>query len=170
MMGEIYRIIVGTNRVGSNSAKAGKTYLKLLQEKGIDVQMITMENLSLDPTSTAFKSFQENYLRQATKFIFLLPEYNGSYPGVFKTMIDISDIKTCWPGKKALLVGIATGKGGNIRGLEHVTGVLNYLKVFVHPNRLPISAVDKLMDTEGEIADETTLKLIEQQVEEFIYF
>ncbi len=170
MKAEIYRIIVGTNRTGSNSAKVGNGYLKALKEKGLDAQMVTMEGLSLDPSSVAFKEFQENHLRQATKFIFLLPEYNGSYPGVFKSMIDISDIKTCWPGKKALLVGIATGKGGNIRGLEHVTGVLNYLKVFVHPNRLPISAVDKLMDATGEITDPTTLKLIEQQIEEFIYF
>ena len=170
MKGEIYRIIVGTNRPGSNSAKAANTYLTMLAEKGLDVQLVTMESLDLDPTAASFKAFQENHLRQATKFIFVLPEYNGSYPGVFKNMIDITDIKTCWPGKKALLVGIATGKGGNIRGLEHVTGVLNYLKVFVHPNRLPISAVDKMMDTEGNIADATTLKLIEQQVEEFIYF
>jgi chromate reductase len=54
--------------------------------------------------------------------------------------------------------------------LEHVTGVLNYLKVNVMPNKLPISTVDKLMDAEGNIIDSMTINSIEQQVAEFIYF
>lgn len=170
MNGENFRIIVGTNRVGSNSRKVGSFYKSIFLSKGIDAELVTLENLSLDPSAPAFVSFQQDHLKPVTKFVFILPEYNGSYPGVFKSMIDITDIKSCWPGKKALLVGVATGKGGNIRGLEHVTGVLNYLKVSVMPNKLPISTVDKLMDTEGKIIDTMTVNAIEQQVAEFIYF
>lgn len=170
MNGENFRIIVGTNRVGSNSRKVGSFYKSIFLSKGIDAELVTLENLSLDPSAPAFVSFQQDHLKPVTKFVFILPEYNGSYPGVFKSMIDITDIKSCWPGKKALLVGVATGKGGNIRGLEHVTGVLNYLKVSVMPNKLPISTVDKLMDAEGKIIDIMTVNAIEQQVAEFIYF
>jgi NAD(P)H-dependent FMN reductase len=170
MNSEIYRIIVGTNRVGSNSLKVGRFYKSIFLSKGIDAELVTLENLSLDPNSPSFVSFQQDHLKPVTKFVFILPEYNGSYPGIFKSMIDITDIKSCWPGKKALLVGVATGKGGNIRGLEHVTGVLNYLKVNVMHNKLPISTVDKLMDTEGKIIDTMTVNAIELQVAEFIYF
>jgi len=170
MKGDIYRIIVGTNRVGSNSRKIGSYYKSIFLSKGIDAELVTLENFSLDPSSPPFISFQEDHLKPATKFIFILPEYNGSYPGIFKSMIDITDIKRCWPGKKALLVGVATGKGGNIRGLEHITGVLNYLKVNVLANKLPISTVDKLMDADGNIIESTTINSIEQQVLEFIYF
>ena len=170
MMGDIYRIIVGTNRVGSISRKVGSYYKSIFLSKGIDAELVTLENFSLDPSSPPFISFQEDHLKPVTKFIFILPEYNGSYPGIFKSMIDITDIKRCWPGKKALLVGVATGKGGNIRGLEHITGVLNYLKVNVLANKLPISTVDKLMDADGNIIESTTINSIEQQVLEFIYF
>ena len=170
MKDDIYRIIVGTNRVGSNSRKIGSYYKSIFLSKGIDAELVTLENFSLDPSSPPFVSFQEDHLKPVTKFIFILPEYNGSYPGIFKSMIDITDIKRCWPGKKALLVGVATGKGGNIRGLEHVTGVLNYLKVNVLANKLPISTVDKLMDADGNIIESTTINSIEQQVLEFIYF
>jgi hypothetical protein len=65
-------------------------------------------------------------------------------------------------------VGVATGRGGNIRGLDHVTGVLNYIKVMVHPNKLPLSAVDKIMSADGEINDLRTTVSIEEQVTEFI--
>lgn len=170
MKQENYRIIVGTNRVGSNSKKVGNFYQEVLKSKGIDAELVTLENFSLDPGSPSFLSFQELHLKPVNKFIFILPEYNGSYPGIFKSMIDITDIKSCWPGKKALLVGVATGKGGNIRGMEHVTGVLNYLKVNILANKLPISTVDKLMDAEGNVVDPFTISSIDQQVDEFIYF
>lgn len=170
MNGDIYRIIVGTNRVGSNSRKVGMFYKQVFLSKGIDAELITLEDVSLNATDPAFVSFQEHHLKPVTKFIFILPEYNGSYPGIFKSMIDITDVKRCWPGKKALLVGVATGKGGNIRGLEHVTGVLNYLKVNVLANKLPISTVDKLMDAEGNIIESMTINSIQEQVAEFIYF
>ena len=164
MKGDIYRIIVGTNRVGSNSRKVGSYYKSIFLSKGIDAELVTLENFSLDPSSPPFVSFQEDHLKPVTKFIFILPEYNGSYPGIFKSMIDITDIKSCWPGKKALLVGVATGKGGNIRGLEHVTGVLNYLKVNVLANKLPISTVDKLMDADGNIIESTTINSIKDNI------
>ena len=99
MKGDIYRIIVGTNRVGSNSRKVGSYYKSIFLSKGIDAELVTLENFSLDPSSPPFVSFQEDHLKPVTKFIFILPEYNGSYPGIFKSMIDITDIKSCWPGK-----------------------------------------------------------------------
>jgi NAD(P)H-dependent FMN reductase len=167
---DMYSVVIGTNRENSNSLKVGKFYLAELGKQGISAQLFTLEGLEMDNKSQSFKDFEANALIPTLKFIFILPEYNGSYPGVFKHMIDISDIKKCWPTKKALLTGVATGKGGNIRGLEHVTGALNYLKVFVHPNRLPISQVDLLLDSNGQISDEKTILDIRTQLSEFINF
>ena len=72
--------------------------------------------------------------------------------------------------EKALLTGISTGRAGNLRGMEHLTGILNYLKVIVHPNKLPISSVDKLLNGEGEITDKDTVEAINTQLKEFIEF
>jgi NAD(P)H-dependent FMN reductase len=89
---------------------------------------------------------------------------------VLKSLIDFSDIIQTRYGKKALLVGVATGRGGNIRGLEHLTGTLNYMNVFVHPNRLPISLVHELMGDVDSLPDEKTLKTINSQITDFINF
>ena len=59
---------------------------------------------------------------------------------------------------------------GNLRGMEHLTGTLLYLKMIVHPNRLPISQVDKLLNTNGVLEDAATLNVIGQQIEDFITF
>ena len=104
------------------------------------------------------------------KFIFISPEYNGSIPGVLKSFIDNTDIKKVWPGKKALLTGISTGRAGNLRGMEHLTGILHYLKVNVHHNKLPISVVHNLLNEAGEITDPATLAAIGEQLEEFLAF
>jgi NAD(P)H-dependent FMN reductase len=85
-------------------------------------------------------------------------------------MFDISDYKKTWWGKKALLTGVATGRGGNLRGLEHLTSILHYLRVVVHPNKLPISLVHNVMHGSGDFHDAGTVKAIEMQIDEFIQF
>ena len=85
-------------------------------------------------------------------------------------LIDNTDVKTVWPNKKALLVGVSTGRAGNLRGLEHLTSSLMHLKINVHPNRLPVSVVHTLINENEEIADDATLKTMNAQVDEFLAF
>jgi chromate reductase len=68
------------------------------------------------------------------------------------------------------LTGISTGRAGNLRGMEHLTGVLHYLKVSVYHDKLPISVVDQLLDKEGNLSDPATLQAIRGQLQEFIDF
>lgn len=166
----MYTIIAGTNRSDSNSQRIGKIYQEILFSKGVESDIYTLEGVDLNSKSQSFLDFQDNILIPTSKFIFVLPEYNGSYPGIFKSLIDLSNIKACWPGKKALLVGVATGRGGNVRGLDHVTGVLHYINVLVHPNKLPISSVDKIMTADGKLTDDRTISSIENQLADFINF
>ena len=116
-----------------------------------------------------FLKVENEILIPTQKFIFILPEYNGTFPGVLKAMIDNSDIGKAWYHKKALLTGISTGRAGNLRGMDHLSASLNYLKMNVHHNKLPISLIDKVMDTNGRLNDET-LKVIDEQLTEFINY
>jgi NAD(P)H-dependent FMN reductase len=84
-------------------------------------------------------------------------------------MIDNSDIRKVWNYKKALLTGVATGRAGNLRGMDHLADTLHYMKMNVFYNKLPISVVDKVMDKEGHLNEETQ-KAISNQLDEFILF
>lgn len=165
-----YTIISATNRYDSHSEKVSRQYQKILKVKGIEAAILTLKEMDVLQKNPAFLKTEYEYLVPASKFIFIMPEYNGSYPGVLKAMIDISDIKTAWWGKKALLTGVSTGRAGNLRGMEHFTGVLNYIKITVHPNKLPISVIDSVMDDKGIIIHKNTLQAINQQLDEFINF
>jgi chromate reductase len=169
-MSDFYTIISGTNRVGSNTIKVARHYQKRLEDKGIETRLVTLEGWKYIDKTVEYTQLENEVLIPSPKFIFVSPEYNGSIPGVLKVMLDISDYKKAWWGKKALLTGVALGRSGNLRGMEHLTGILNYLKVVVHPNKLPISSVDKLLNGSGVIHDKGTLDAINIQLDEFIAF
>jgi len=166
----MYTIISATNRIGSHSEKVASKYQLILKAKGINSQLFSLKNLNVLEKNDDFSSAEKEFLIPAEKFIFIMPEYNGSYPGVLKAMIDISDIKESWWHKKALLVGVSTGRAGNLRGMDHITGSLNHMGIIVHPNKLPLSNIDKIMDEDGTITDKATLQAMDQQVAEFIKF
>ena len=165
-----HTIISGTNRVGSNTLKVARLIGAILKEKGQESNLVSLEGLDLNGRSPELARLESEILIPTQKFIFVIPEYNGSFPGSLKTMIDLSDIKPVWWWKKAMLTGVSSGRAGNLRGLDHLTGTLNYLKVAVLPNRLPVSMIDTLIDAEGNLTDASTIAALSAQVDEFLNF
>lgn len=169
-MEDKYIIISGTNRKDSNSFKVAQQYQEALTQKNIRSQIITLEDMDLSGRNPAYDKMEEELIIPAQKFIFISPEYNASIPGVLKTLLDLSNYKKAWWGKKALLVGISSGRSGNVRGMEHLTSILHYMQVTVHPNKLPISSVLNLLNGELSINDPETVRSINAQLDEFIKF
>lgn len=162
-------IISGTNR-DNNSKKVAMEYHRLLTEKNIPARLLALDEKKVYERDAAFINMEKDFLVPAAKFVIIMPEYNGSYPGILKLMIDNTDVSKTWWHKKVLLTGVSTGRAGNLRGMDHLTGSLLYMRMLVHPNRLPISIVDKLMDAEGKFSDHATLRAIDTQLEEFLNF
>lgn len=166
----MYTIISGTNRLNSHTEKVAFEYQQFLKKRDIDSTIFSLKNIDVLKKNAVFAAIENKYLIPAQKFIFIIPEYNGTFPGVLKAMIDISDIRKVWWWKKALLTGVSTGRAGNLRGLDHITASLQYMNMYVHPNKLPISLIDKVMDEHGVINNENTLHAINKQLDEFIHF
>ena len=162
-------IISGTNR-DSNTKKVALEYQRILKEKNTNSLLLALDEQNVFTRDEAFIKMENEFLIPSEKIIIIMPEYNGSYPGILKLMIDNTDIRKVWWHKKVLLTGVSTGRAGNLRGMEHLTGSLLHMKMLVHPNRLPISMVDKLMNSNSLFADTGTLNAIDLQVEEFLSF
>ncbi len=161
-------IVSGTNRRGSNTLKVAKEYQRLLKEKGIEASLFSLEGVDVMQHNAAFEKIEQEVIIPTHQFIFVVPEYNGSFPGALKMLFDTSKSHEIWFHKQALVVGNATGRAGNLRGMDHLADILNYVKITVHPNKLPISQVNRLMDAAGKFIDEGTLKAINNQLNEFI--
>lgn len=163
-------IISGTNRKDSKTLKIAKEYRHILMGKGIEATIFSLEDVDLLHNDSAFKKIENEIIIPTSHFIIISPEYNGSFPGVLKMLFDNSRSYDIWFHKKALLTGVATGRAGNLRGMDHLADVLNYLKITVHPNKLPISVVNSIVDADGKIMDTNTLRAINQQLDEFIFW
>lgn len=170
-------IISSTNRPNSNTLRVSKVYEEMLRSKNVSVKILDFmdlpENIAFGEVfgkrSETYAKILEDYVTNTKKFIFVVPEYNGSFPGILKIFLDSVHPKI-WENKTVCLVGVATGRAGNLRGMEHLTGVLHYLKMHVFYNKLPISMVDKIMNTEGKFISEDQLRACEAQIDGFLEF
>ena len=93
MHSDIYTIISGTNRPGSNTIRVAKQYFHLLEKKGMPAHFVSLEGLDVNGRNDQLRKLEKEVLIPTQKFIFVVPEYNGSFPGVLKAMIDNTDIE-----------------------------------------------------------------------------
>lgn len=170
-------IISGTNRKHANSLKVAKFYQKELQRRGEEYEILSLEDLpaQLMETDLYGKRSEEFAVIQqkvfdADKFIFIIPEYNGSYPGVLKLFIDACAFPSSFHHKKTALVGVSSGKYGNIRGVDHFTGVCNYMRMHVLPLKIHLPHITNELDENLDFHDPLTLKFVTEQIDEISRF
>lgn len=170
-------IISGTNRPESSTLKLAQYYQRKLRDKGVNAGLLSLTGLppNLIQTdlygkrSAEFEPIQR-IVSQTEKFIFIIPEYNGSFPGVLKLFIDACDLPESFYEKKAALTGLSSGKYGNIRGIEHFTGVCHYLHMHVMPLKLHIPGINREFDENGDLFKADTVKYTNEQMDKFISF
>ena len=170
-------IISATNRPGSSTLKLSQYYQKKLKEKGLEAGLLSLTQLPgnliesdmYGKHSAEFKLIQD-IITQTQKFLFVIPEYNGSFPGILKLFIDICSFPESFYEKKAALVGLSSGKYGNIRGIDHFTGICHYMHLHVMPLKIHIADIKTELNANGDLFKEDTLRFTNEQMDKFIVF
>ncbi|HET6992343.1 MAG TPA: NAD(P)H-dependent oxidoreductase [Bacteroidia bacterium] len=170
-------IISGTNRKHSKTLIVAKAYEELLKGLDVECQTLSMEELPRDfafsylsdPKPDEFIQLMNKYIKPVHKFVMLVPEYQGTFPGIFKLFLDAMG-HTELDGKKIALVGVSSGRAGNLRGLDQLTTAFHYLNAHVYPNKLPISSIRNLVNAEFKLSDEGTLAAMKKQAEGFLKY
>ena len=162
-------IICGTDRHGSNSERVARTCEDLLKLAETPSQLLLLRDLPLPEDrgqqygapKGEVKQMIEAHIANFDKFLFIVPEYNGSFPGILKLFIDLVP-PAMFYGKKAALVGVSDGRAGNLRGLDHLTSILNYVRMDVLWHKPKLSAISSLLEGDGSLQEETRIVLEEQ--------
>ncbi|MDN3551667.1 NADPH-dependent FMN reductase [Mucilaginibacter aquaedulcis] len=170
-------IISSTNRPESHTYKLAQYYQQKLREKGTEAGILSLTDLPCNllqsdlygKRSADFQPIQD-IITQTDKFLFIIPEYNGSYPGVLKVLIDACSFPESFYDKKAALVGLSSGKYGNIRGVDHFTGVCHYIHLNVMSLKIHIASIHKELDENGQLFKADTIKFTNEQIDKFIAF
>lgn len=176
-------IFAATNRINSRAILFSNFVADVLIQKGVKTHIIDLSKINseyihsamyeTEKATTDIMKICNEFISPADKFYFVIPEYNGSFPGVLKTFIDACSVLPRYGGfqdKKAALLGISSGRAGNLRGMDHFSAILNYISVTIMPNKQPISSIEGLLGAKLAITDKTTIKVIEQHAQDFIDF
>lgn len=171
-------IIVGTNRTNALSKEIAQLYQNLLNERHIENEIIDLGELPKDfvfsalyentGLNTEFNAFNEK-INSADKFVFIVPEYNGSFPGVLKAFLDGLAYPGSFKGKKCAMVGISSGTQGAVIALSHLTDIFNYLGMHVLALKPKLARIEENW-TEEVLQNKLYEELLHTQVEQLIKF
>lgn len=100
------------------------------------------------------------------------PEYNWSYPGSLKNILDwVSRLKpTPFAGKPCLLLSASPSLHGGVRGLAHLRAPLEALGAYVYPQSFSLYNAAQSLDAKGRITVPLAEKDLRQRVTDFIDF
>ena len=126
-------VISGTNRPGATTRRVAELCRRLLAAEGCEVRLLDLAELPaelFDPSSyaakpAAFAPFQDAIL-EACGVLVVVPEYDGSYPGVLKYFLDMLRFPDSLYEKPAAFVGLAAGRWGALRAVEQLEMVFQY--------------------------------------------
>ena len=179
----MYTIISGSNRKSNRTLPFAQFAHAHLNQNGQSAHLLDLCSLSgslvydtmysKEDQPDMISQIQQDIFIPTDKFWFFVPEYNGSYPGVIKVLLDTMstvDIQKTFQHKKAMLTGVASGRAGNLRGMDHLAEVLNHLGVHVHPNKKPISSIYQFLDEQNQLTHDKMKEELMVQAEAFCEF
>jgi len=170
-------IISGTNRPGSNTRKVADIVLDMLLQDGENAFLIDLSDLPAELFAVssyackpkAFAPFQKAML-ETRGVLTIVPEYNGSFPGVLKYFIDMLRFPDSLYEKPAAFVGIAAGRWGAVRAVEHLEMVFQYRHAHLFGRRCFIPGISRELDEDGMLTDPDLANRLARMVGDFTQF
>lgn len=172
------KIIVSTNRKNAVSEKIALIYQQILESLGEASEIINLSDLPNDFVFTALYEFSgkneefnkiHRQVKSGEKYVFIVPEYNGSFPGILKSFIDGMTYPNSFRNKKCALVGISSGIGGGSIALSHLTDIFNYLGMHVLAFKPKLAKIEENM-SDHLLTNRLYISLLKEQAELLLQF
>jgi chromate reductase, NAD(P)H dehydrogenase (quinone) len=90
---------------------------------------------------------------EAEGIVVVVPEYNGSYPGVMKYFIDMLEFPRSLNEVPVAFIGIAAGQFGAVRAVEQLEMVFHYRSAHLYGRRLFIARAFEAVGDDGSVGD-----------------
>ncbi len=159
----------GSLRAGSYNKKLLTIAITGARDAGADVTQIDLRDFPLplyDGDLESASGLPENAQKLQALFLsnhgllMAVPEYNTSFPAVWKNTIDwvsrpIPDHPplAAFRGKVAAIMSASPGRFGGVRSLQHVRQVLANTEVLVIPESVSLSLAGKAFAEDGSLLD-----------------
>ncbi|MDH5160030.1 NADPH-dependent FMN reductase [Heyndrickxia oleronia] len=171
-------ILVGSLRKESFSKKLAANVASLFPN-GYETEYVEIGNLALynqdfDDENNApaeYTTFR-NKMKEIEAVLFVTPEYNRSIPAVLKNALDVGSRPygaSVWNNKPAAIISQSPGKLSGFGANHHLRQPLVFLNMpILQQPEAYIGNVADLLDEDGKIKDEGTVKFLQSFVDAFV--
>jgi NAD(P)H-dependent FMN reductase len=153
-------VILGTTRKGRMSAHVARFVVGELEKRdAVRTELIDIKELPL-PVDGAGDDIKDpgfsQKMESADAVVIVAPEYNHSFPGLLKHVLD-----SCleeYIHKAAGIVGVSAGPFGGTRVVQNLLPVLREIGLMTTFTDLNFSSVGKAFDDEGNLVDQAWVR------------
>lgn len=164
-------VIAGTTRPQRRSIKAAR-FVEKVGQTFADVKIIFVDPVEFnlpgdgndpegkDPRYTAITA-------DADAFFVVTPEYNHSFPGSLKRLLD-SELKN-YIHKPVAFAGVSDGPWGGVRAIESLVHTVREMGLIATFTDVQFPKVDTLFDEQGNMLDEKYEERVKRAYRELIW-
>ncbi len=164
-------VILGTAREGRQSEKVARFMLGEAKKAGLESEILDVRDYRIKSTDDSGETPQAKRLAEkvtsADGFIIVSPEYNHSFPGEMKMMLDM--LYKEYAKKPVGICGVSSGGMGGVRGVEQLRLSCITFQMVPICEALYFSNVKELFDGKGAIKDEKYYRRTKKFMEELIW-
>jgi NAD(P)H-dependent FMN reductase len=164
-------VILGTTRKGRASANVARLLTDLLNRRaGVDSAVIDIASVPfpIDDAGEAIKNAEFSAaMTKADGLVIVAPEYNHSFPGLLKHVLD--SCLSEYIHKAVGLVGVSSGPFLGIRVVQSMLPVMRELGLVTIFYDINIGQVGKVFAPDGKLLDEALVRRSDRFIRELIW-
>ena len=150
-------LIQGSVRPDNYTSKALALVADEIATLGLTPDLIDPTGMDLPLPGTGADSPEAEKIQQtigdAVGVVLATPEYHGSFSSVMKLVIENLGFPSELSGKPVALLGVAAGRIGAIKALEHLRSVCSHVGAIVLPGPVSVAGVQDVFDVDGTCND-----------------
>lgn len=166
-------ILSATDRPNSNAFKISVYAESILSEKAF-TKIFSLRDFPLEDViggkyhdkPASVEQYNTEFL-DADGFVFVIPEYNGGFPGILKLFYDYLPFPEALGKMPVCLIGEAAGAFGALRPVEQFSQLLTYRQAHIFPERMFIQRVNDSFDENDGLSSERMQRIWEKQLKGF---
>ena len=156
--------ISGTSRPDNFTAHAlgivnEELALRVLNVVSFDARELTLSFPGHPETQDALRL--QEAVDGAAGLVIATPEYHGTCCAMTKLIIESLGFPSRLAGKPVALLGVAAGRIGAIKSIEHLRGVCAHTGAVVMPRAVSVAGVRGAFNSDGVCIDEETDKALQ---------
>ncbi len=164
-------VILGTTRKGRASVHVARFMMGQIQKyEGVTTELIDIADLPL-PVDDAGEAIKDGgfsaQMNAADALVLIAPEYNHSFPGLLKHILD-SCLKE-YIHKAVGIVGVSAGPFGGTRVVQSLLPVMRELGLVTIFWDVNFSSIGKVFDESGVLLDSAWSRRTDKFIKELIW-